>query len=149
MKITMSTILLAFLLLVFAPSQSSALCWAYIDHTVPCPGCVGVFYSYSSCAIGCVSGDCNPNGGGGQCCNYRYHSAVIYPDGSGDCHGGICGDLARTHLATNGQSRTRGAPLVGVVYRMPGLRYVPDRCAHTYAVIADGAPQSYKQLGGL
>jgi hypothetical protein len=108
MKITMSTILLAFLLLVFAPSQSSALCWAYTDH-----------------------------------------SAVIYPDGSGDCHGGICGDLARTHLATNGQSRTRGAPLVGVVYRMPGLRYVPDRCAHTYAVIADGAPQSYKQLGGL
>jgi hypothetical protein len=95
-------------------------------------------FEYSTCFLGCTSGDCNNDGGSGECCGNHYYSAVIYPDG-GECHGGDCGFI-RVRVAKERIRRSVETDLNrGAFYRAPGLRYVPDRFAHTYAVIVGEA----------
>src|ERR1700730_7767346 len=99
MKITLTTILLTISVVMFMPARSSAGWWAYFNHVGTCSGAGGCRsqFEYSSCFLGCVSGECNNDGGSGECCGNHYFSAVIYPDG-GDCHGGSCGFI-RVHIA--------------------------------------------------
>jgi hypothetical protein len=146
MKIALTTVALAFVLMIFAPARSEALCWSYFPHTSPCTGTGGCssHYSWSSCFDGCVSGTCNNSGGSGECCGHLYYTAVIYQD-DGDCHGGACGEV-RVHVSKNVPKRP-ALESQGVYYRLPGLRYIPDRCAHTYAVMIDESSRTH--IGGL
>jgi hypothetical protein len=140
MRTTLTTILLAISVVMFMPARSSAeSCWSYINHSFTCSGtggCEGQ-EEFSTCAFGCISGTCTNNGGYGLCCGNHYNSAVISGNGA-KC--GACGET-RTHMAKgfgrvpkskNAVELSRGAP-----FRLPGLRFVPDRCAHSYAVIID------------
>jgi len=150
MKFVYVTVLLVGVALL-TPSRSSALCWSYrnvIGHCNGAGGCQGQ-YQYSVCMVGCISGECNNNGGSGLCCgSVLYHSAVIYPDGN-DCSGGNCGYLPVRSASRHSQRKVGSDPPSeefavlhrGSFYRSPGLRFMPDRCRHAYAVvIEDGTP---------
>lgn len=90
---------------------------------------------------GCASGQCDSNGGSGLCCNTQYYSAVIYPDGQGDCDGEDCG-FARIHISGRFPvARDRNRKLYAAqIMRMTtprylGLVFIPNRCTHAYVVI--------------
>lgn len=158
MNVTRSLICLATFAFVLLPPGAlaqSGECWSYLDLHSPCSGPNGCEsdYTYSICIVGCVHGACHNNGGGGECCGVKYNSAVIYPDGDGSCHGGECGDaVGRIHISSNPipkqNSESRSIYLTqGALYRVSGLYYVPDRCAHKYVVSAEDT--SLERLGGL
>ena len=98
--------------------------------------------------LGCVSGECDGNGGSGECCGKMYYSAVIYPDGD-FCE--WCGN-ARHHgsrLAKNEVhvdafpaiwwDTSRGLVKLSkdVSYRPAKQAFVLNKCSHSYAVLIE------------
>jgi hypothetical protein len=140
MKIAQTTMFLMILVVMFIPERSWAeSCWSYSIHSFTCSGtggCEGQ-EEFSTCAFGCISGNCFNNGGYGLCCGNHYNSAVIYGNGAkcgayGEIRVHMVKDFSRIPKSKNVLELSRGAP-----FRLPGLRFVPDRRVHSYAVIID------------
>jgi hypothetical protein len=113
-------------------------CWSYGQYFAFCSsgGCDNVL-TLPSCMIGCISGDCHPDGNSTSCCGLPKAYAQIFPDG-GDCSGGNCG-LARVRRA---EMRAKKAGIVADVkspnplLRLPPRRlFVPNTCTHEYEIV--------------
>lgn len=134
--------------------SANAGCYDYsVFGPIQCTGtggCTGEFYRVR-CTWGCISGSCNNQGNSGECCGKIYYSAQIYPD-QASCH---CGELptvarrlepsSRSEDAFPASRKTRASVIVAsrlMTPRLPRFTFVPDTCAHAYAVVVDDGTAS-------
>lgn len=132
----------------FGVSQrANAGCWDYeVVGEQKCTGsggCEGV-YLQQVCTFGCVSGECFNNGGSGECCGHIYYSPVIYGDG-GDCSDEGCNLVARRSPEGAALAPAPISKAPPLAEHFPRLLLIPDRCAHTYAIIVQENPR----IGGM